>query len=154
MTTDTLQDFAKIRNSRRNAALTKYREIVEAIAGDEAEPADFAKDLDDIMLQLGLSDEDLAGDVVIVKEYRRRQVNAASDERHTLDAQIPGLDKKVRKAEKALQAAQRRHEEAQEERRQIGLRIQRFRDSDGEIVRLNQNNPRLFASLGAPAEAD
>ena len=147
-TTNTaLADFGRIRDSRHHASLRRYREIIATIASGDAEPSAFAQELDDVMLQLQVSDEELAQDVTVTQERWRRQAKASSDERHDLAAQLPGLDAKQRKAEKAFQVAERRLDEATDERRSIGLQVQRFRDNDAELKKLEAANPRIFSPL-------
>ena len=146
-TTDTaLTDFGRIRDSRRNAALAEYRQTVEAIAAGDAEPADFAASLDNIMLMLSLSDDDLAQDVAIIQEHRQRQAKAESnqDERSELEAQLPDLDAKVVAAHETVRTAEHSLGEAQLERHRLGIQVKKARDNDEAITQIEKAHPRLF----------
>lgn len=152
MTTDVVQDFAAIQSEKRVTAARRYRQIVHDMAAGDVSALDVADELDDALRRLGLTQDDLAGDVATAQEYVR-----LTDEQAAFERQRPALIEKDRKLREAITAAklnarraERLHVEAIQTRKTEGAPWARQERRKKRLAEL-AGNARLFGP--EPAES-
>ncbi len=146
--TQTLSEFQAARRDQRAEALGKYRELVGRLVTGEADKA-MLDAADELLRPLGLTDEDMAADVALMREHHTCQQELA-----TFEAEKPGIDKKIDELTQAIarlreqmQNADHRLGELQGKRHVAGSPYNKARHRESRIAEIQQKNPRLFGPL-------
>ena len=144
-----LDDLKKIRDSRRNAAVLEYRQAVEVIASGDVEPAELGAGLDDVMVRLAISDDTLASDVEVMREYQERTERIAAFESTRAEAQ-QRRDKaqaEVEKLEAEHKSFHLRYAKATSVVMEIAAPFTRAMRDRQRLDKLELDNERLFEVL-------
>ena len=141
-----LDDLKRIRASRRNAALREYRRIVGLIAEGEGDPADFGREIDDIMMLLELSDDTLATDCGLMRQHRECSARLAefAPKRADVQKRRDKAKAEVAKLEKEYKSFDLRYATAQAEVQDVGAPLQSAWHDARRVEKLERDNPRLF----------
>ena len=144
----TLTGFKSTRDSRLAALLVEYRELVRVLAQDDSMQSDQGGTLDDIMIRLKISDEDLATDIEDTKQHARlsRLITEFKAKQPKLDKQLAKLTEDIAKARFEIQSADRRLAEAQQDRHLAGQLHNTNRGNVRRKQELESRNSRLFGT--------
>ncbi len=145
----TLTEFKSTRETRRVVLLAEYRELVRALVKGIPAKSKQAGRLDDIMVRLKISDDDLANDIEDTKQHSRLSQSIAEFQakQPQIDKQHAKWAKAISKARADLEAAGHRLAEAQHERYLAGQPHNRNRGDLKRKLELESRNPRVFGSL-------
>ncbi len=146
----TLTEFKNTRETRRAVLLVEYRELVQALVQGISVKSKQAGRLDDIMVRLRISDDDLATDIEDTKQHSRLSQSIAEFQakQPQLDKQYAKWTKAIHKAREEMEAVDRRLNEAQQERKLAGQPHNKNRAAVLRKRELESRNPRVFGPIG------
>ena len=144
-----LDDIAEIRRSRHDAAVLEYRQIVETISAGDAKPVEFGNALDDIMVRLNISDDDLASDVEAMREVIgcRERLAEFEPKRAEVQKRRDEAKAEVEKLEQEHKSWDMRRARAMATVQEIGAPFQVAQRDTRRIDKLELGNPRLFGEI-------
>ena len=147
--TTALSEFKSTRDSRRVLLLAEYREFVQALAQDTSQQAERTERLDDVMLRLKISDDELAQDIEDTKQHGRLAQSIAEfqTKQAQIDKQYKKLTKVIAKERADLDSVEHRLAEAQQERYLVGQAYNRNRGDLKRKLELESRNTRVFGPL-------
>ena len=145
----TIDEFKHTRETRRDVLLAEYRELVHSLVKGISTKSKQAKRLDDIMVRLSISDNDLATDIDAVKLRARLSQEIADFEtrKPQLDKQCAKWTKAIAKALEDLAVVDRRLAEAHHKRRLAGEPHNKNRADVKRKEELESRNPRVFGPI-------
>ena len=145
----TIDEFKHTRETRRDVLLAEYRELVQALVQGTSMKSEPAERLDDIMIRLKISDDDLANDIEDTKQHARLSQSIAEFQakQPQIDKQYAKCTKAIHKAREELEAVERRLNEAQHERHLAGQPHNRNRADVKRKQELESRNPRVFGPI-------
>ncbi len=145
----TLTEFKSTRETRRAVLLAEYRELVRALVQGVSVQSEQAGRLDDIMVRLSISDDELATDIEDTKQHRRLSQSIAEFQakQPQIDKQYAKWTKAIHKAREEMGAAECRLAEAQHERHLTGQPHNRNRADVKRKQELESRNPRVFRPI-------
>ena len=145
----TLTEFKSARDSRRVVLFAEYRELVQALVQGISAKSKQAGRLDDIMVRLSISDDDLETDIEATMKHRQLSQSIAEFQvkQPQLDKQYAKWTKAIAKAREELEAVDRRLAEAQHERHLAGQPHNKNRADVLRKQELESRNPRVFGLI-------
>ncbi len=149
----TIGEFKSTRETRRDVLLVEYRELVHTLVNGGITPkSKQAGRLDDIMVRLSISDDELATDIEAIKlqAHLAKSIAEFETKRPQLDKLHAKLTKAIAKAREELEAVDRRLAEAQHERHLAGQPYNKNRANVTRKQDLESSNVRIF---GTPEHA-
>ncbi len=149
--TEVLDDLLAVRESRRVAALVKYRKMVDAIAAGEAMPAKFGTGLDNIMVRLELVDDNISQDVAAARAHQQASAKVAEVEsdRPEIEARVAEAGATVDALREEQKSFDMRLRIAEQAVREARMPLGAVHTARGLLAKLEREHPRLYGPLEA-----
>ena len=145
----TIDEFKHTRETRRDVLFAEYRELVRVLDKGITAKSKQAGRLDDIMVRLRISDDDLATDIEAIKLHTHLAQSIAEFEtkKPQLGKQYEKCTKAIARIRSELDAVDRRFTEAQQDRHLVGQPYNKNRSEVKRKQELESRNPRIFGPI-------